>query len=178
MSYSTFLPPADSIIHGCVDEETAFVVNDYPYGRLRTQIRYWVESKPKFGDRFMAQTLNPKTGRWNKPKAGTYSALIIMYLEEQEDGRLFVKHAGVGNYASTEDVEKAIELFMPEFLNDVQKVQLAGIIGMNKVMAHVTWTIHEGETTPEHDADQERIKADINRAILGATIQAHREIAS
>ena len=33
-------------ISGHTDEKTAYVVEDYPYGfRLRTTIRYWVETK-------------------------------------------------------------------------------------------------------------------------------------
>lgn len=176
MANPTFIPAEDSLILGCVDEETAFVVDDYPYGRLRTQIRYWIESVAKRGDRFVSQTRNPKTGRWNKPKRGTYSPLLVMYLEQQEDGRYFVKTAGLGLWHSTEDAQAFIDLLSPELLNEVQKVSLAKVIGLNKVMAHVTWTIHDGPTTPEHDAEQARIKGNINRAIVGATVQAHRAI--
>ena len=65
--------------------ETAYVVADYPYGfRLRTQIRYWVETKKNFGQRFVSQTLNPKNGNWNKPKAGTYYLAVVMYLDEKD----------------------------------------------------------------------------------------------
>lgn len=176
MSNPTFIPAEDSLILGCVDETTAYVVDDYPYGRLRTQIRYWIESKPKFGDRFMAQTLNPKTGRWNKPKAGTYSPLLVMHLAEQEDGRMFVKTAGLGLWHSTEDAEAFIKLIGPEFLNDVQKAELAQVIGLNKVMEHVTFSVREGESTPDQDAEQARITTTINRAIAGATAQARENI--
>lgn len=64
--------------------ETAYSVGDYPYGRLRCQIRYWLESDPKKGFRFVSQTENPKTLRWNAPKKSTYQALAgAMYLDEQ-----------------------------------------------------------------------------------------------
>ena len=60
--------------------ETAYVVEDYPYGfRLRTKIRYWVETTNR-GQRGVIQTLNPKTGRWNNPKKTTYSPILIMVL--------------------------------------------------------------------------------------------------
>jgi hypothetical protein len=64
---------------------SAYVVEDYPYGfNLRTSIRYWLESNPSKGVRFLSQTLNPKTGRWNKPKASTYSRFAgAMYLDEK-----------------------------------------------------------------------------------------------
>lgn len=66
---------------GHISPESAFVVQDYPYGFVqRCQIRYWTEEN-KRGQRFVSQTLNPKTGRWNKPKAGAYDPAVIMYLE-------------------------------------------------------------------------------------------------
>lgn len=65
--------------------ETAHVVDDYPYGfRLRCKIRYHIERNSK-GMRFVSQTTNPKiTGRevWNKPKASTYSDLMVMVRDE------------------------------------------------------------------------------------------------
>ena len=63
-----------TILKGHTSPETAYVVDDYPYGfRLRCKIRYWVEYAPKRGFRFVSQTTNPKRGNvWNKPKASTY----------------------------------------------------------------------------------------------------------
>ena len=63
-------------------EKTAYVIDDYPYGRLRTEMRVWVETS-KHGQRTARQTLNPKTGRWNKPKRGTYSDMEVMYMDEK-----------------------------------------------------------------------------------------------
>ncbi len=60
---------------GHTSEETAYLVNDYPYGfRLRCQIRYWMEYDKKRGFRFCSQTTNPKREgtHWNKPKKSTY----------------------------------------------------------------------------------------------------------
>ncbi|MCP4498880.1 MAG: hypothetical protein GY822_02805, partial [Deltaproteobacteria bacterium] len=62
--------------------ETAFIIDDYPYGRKRTQMKVWVESKGKTGQRTMRQTKNPKTGRWNKPKASTYSIGTGLFIDE------------------------------------------------------------------------------------------------
>jgi hypothetical protein len=72
-------------LYGHTSQATAYLVEDYPYGfSARTQIRYWLEYKPKKGWRFVSQTLNPKTGRWNKPKASTYAELAAaMYLDAQ-----------------------------------------------------------------------------------------------
>ena len=65
---------------GHTSADTAYVVEDYPYGfRLRTKIRYYIETS-RYGQRFVSQTLNPQTGRWNSPKAGTYHLITVMYL--------------------------------------------------------------------------------------------------
>lgn len=64
-------------------EENPLVVENYPYGfRLRTKIRYWVETT-KAGQRFCSQTLNPKTQAWNKPKKSTYSEIVKVFKDEQ-----------------------------------------------------------------------------------------------
>ncbi len=72
---------------GHTSEETAFLVDDYPYGfRLRCKIRYWLEYKPGIGFRFCYQTTNPNMAGdfWNKPKKSTYRELAIMGLGEND----------------------------------------------------------------------------------------------
>ena len=75
-------------LKGHTSAETAYVVDDYPYGfRLRCKIRYWLEYNPKLGFRFWSQTTNPKVAgeRWNKPKASTYArGIAVMYLNEED----------------------------------------------------------------------------------------------
>lgn len=76
------------ILKGHHSPETAFLVDDYPYGfRLRCKIRYWLEYHPKRGYRFVSQTTNPKRGNatWNKPKASTYAKMGgAMFLDENK----------------------------------------------------------------------------------------------
>ena len=85
---------------GHTSPETAYVVDDYPYGfTLRTKIRYWIETKPKMGQRFVSQTLNPKTGVWNKPKASTYSEVLVMGLADDTG---YVTWVGLSAYSDTE----------------------------------------------------------------------------
>jgi hypothetical protein len=79
------LAPA-TLLRGHVSEETAFVVEDYPYGfQLRCTIRYWLhtaESGSARGQvRFVSQTTNPKAPGepWNKPKPSTYRPWGVMY---------------------------------------------------------------------------------------------------
>ncbi len=86
-------------LFGHSSPETAYVGNDYPYSfKLRTQIRYWVESVAKKGDRMCSQTLNPKSGKWNTPKCSTYSPVIFMYLDEKNH----VQRTGHSIYDSRE----------------------------------------------------------------------------
>lgn len=63
------------LLSGHVSPDTAYVVDDYPYGfKLRCKIRFWLEFAPKRGVRFVSQTTNPKRPGvvWNKPKPSTY----------------------------------------------------------------------------------------------------------
>jgi hypothetical protein len=87
-----------TILKGHVSAETAYVVDDYPYGfRLRCKIRYWLEHSPKRGVRFMSQTTNPKRPGevWNKPKASTYYRFGgCMVLDENEH----VQFVGLSEY--------------------------------------------------------------------------------
>jgi hypothetical protein len=78
------------LLHGHVSPETAYVVDDYPFGfRLRCKIRYWIETATKGAKkgemRFMSQTTDPRKPIefWNKPKGGTYTDLMVMYVDEQ-----------------------------------------------------------------------------------------------
>ena len=105
--------------------ETAYVVADYPYGfKLRTKIRYWLEAN-KNGTRFVSQTLNPKTGAWNKPKASTYAQLGVMIKDESNghiswtgwtyyggEGELRAFHDTYGEALTHADLVKIRELYV------------------------------------------------------------------
>lgn len=58
---------------------------EYPYGRLRTAAYFSVDFKPKYGFRSVFQTINPKTGKLNKPKYGTYYTFLCVY-QNPENG--------------------------------------------------------------------------------------------
>lgn len=96
------------ILLGHTSPETAFVVDDYPYGfRLRCKIRYWLESSPKKGVRFCSQTTNPKITTaeiWNKPKYSTYSRFGGCMLQDETNGH--VEWTGVSEYT---DLNKLVE---------------------------------------------------------------------
>lgn len=77
-----------TLLLGHTSPETAYLVDDYPYGfRLRCSIRYWIETAEKGAkkgqQRFVSQTTNPKRpgDPWNAPKGSTYAAMAWMYLD-------------------------------------------------------------------------------------------------
>lgn len=98
-------------LYGHVSPETAYQVDDYPYGfKLRCKIRYWIEYKPGTGFRFMSQTTNPKLDfeRWNKPKASTYVELgMCLYL----DAAGHVQHEAVSAYSKAESLQLFAQCF-------------------------------------------------------------------
>ena len=77
------------LLIGHISPETAYVVEDYPYGfRLRCEIRYWLEYTPKRGVRLWSQTGKSLAGGlvpvWNKPKASIYCRLGgAMFLDNE-----------------------------------------------------------------------------------------------
>lgn len=101
-----------------VSPETAYVVADYPYGfKLRTSIRYWIEGNARKGYRNVSQTLSPKTGAWNKPKASTYSPLLAQYLESDTGYVKFAAWSGC-------DGEEGLVEFLKQFeLSAEQRAQ-------------------------------------------------------
>lgn len=77
-------PIPNAIIKGAVSPETAAVVTDYPWGfRLRCEMRYWLERNKK-GTRMVSQTVDPRNGRVNKPKASTYTDGLTVLVTTEE----------------------------------------------------------------------------------------------
>lgn len=156
----------DRLLFGHTDEASAYVVDDYPYGfRLRTKIRYWIETT-KSGDRFCSQTLNPKVNgdHWNKPKKSTYSEVGVMFLNDEGH----VKWTGVSLY-SNEDAIVEFEAATEGKLSEAQQKKLIRLKAIKKIYSKVEFTIDTAKRTPEeqaaHDAEQAEIQTKINRAI-------------
>jgi hypothetical protein len=99
--------------------ETAYMIEDYPYGRLRCRMRAWLEYREGKGFRYCTQTENPKNLiaskgfafaegpkvlLWNKPKASTYMMIAAnMYID---DSTGHCEWSGVSEYT---DHEKTLE---------------------------------------------------------------------
>lgn len=102
-------------------------VANYPYGRLRTSAFFSVEFKAGKGFRSIFQTINPKTGRLNAEKKGTYSAVEFCYMDNV--GHI---HWSALDFNGTDALNKGIyfladfsEIFTPEQLKDIHTTVLA-----------------------------------------------------
>lgn len=150
-------------LYNHTNQETAYVVNDYPWGfRLRTTIRYWIESKKGKGQRFCSQTINPKTGLWCKPKYSTYNDIVVMYLNEIN--HIYTTH--INKHTNENYIKEFIQTHEGK-LDEFQKNALREILAYQKVMKNVTFTVEEikpGESEQRLKDRQESIKK-INRAI-------------
>jgi hypothetical protein len=130
-------------LFGHTSQETAYEVADYPYGfRLRCKIRYWLEQRPKHGFRLVSQTTNPKRGdSWNKPKAGTYSTLAVMYLDEQGHVQVAALHASDGP-----DRLLKFKAGFPE-LPEAERLVLQVIEIVSRKYNPVSWAEHEARAS-------------------------------
>ena len=148
------------ILLGHVSPETAYLVPDYPYGRVvRCRIRYWIECKPGKGFRFMAQTENPKTLQWNKPKATIYGEIAgAMYLDENGH----VKWESLSRYANAKEILQFVNSFPGANLSVIRAtvpaaLQYHGELAKSKLSP---FSIN-GVCRPQSDDDRERHAADL-----------------
>lgn len=149
---------ARTYLYNHTSQETAYLVQDYPWGfTLRTQQRHWVETKETHGQRFVTQTMNPKTNKWCAPKYSTYSKVIVMFLDENSH----VKYTAIGNYDKEETVKSWIEKHGIN-LTQFQRNQLNRLIATEKVMKKVTFTIqpvnYVGKTIDEIEKEEQERK--------------------
>jgi hypothetical protein len=131
-------------ISGHTSPETAYLVDDYPYGfRLRCSIRYWIEYKKNHGFRFASQTSNPKKPGtvWNKPKYSTYSTVIVM----TKDDRGHIYYAALSGY----DSERTIQAFADaygEHFTDQHRAQIRDLTIVKRAQQHITYTVRSAGT--------------------------------
>ena len=147
-------------------EENPVVVENYPYGFKRTQIRYWVESVKKKGDRFVSQTLNPKTNQWNKPKKSTYQAVIVVYRNEKD----YITYNGLYGGTDAEEYKAFIKFKGDLSLNELQEEQLKVIRAYIKAYENVEFKCVESthwtdEQHEEFNKKQEKEKKIINKSV-------------
>jgi len=144
--------------------ETALIVGDYPYGfRLRTQIRYWLETT-KNGVRFVSQTLNPKTNLWNAPKKSTYSDIGFM-VKVKETG--YISWLGFGiAYSDENDLNAFLDFIKNIELNDFEQNQIKRFKAILETRKHISYEIKDAtnwtdEQRKKNQEEQEQVKGKI-----------------
>jgi hypothetical protein len=143
------------VLEGHTSPETAFLVNDYPYGGLRCRIRFWLEHNPgkSKGYRFCSQTENPKNGRWNNPKRSTYqSVAAAMYLDEKEH----VQWAALNEYSDASKVMEFVQNF-PASCDSSLKAWclMKASFSKGRAEGRVQFSIN-GKTQEDSDAEKEK----------------------
>ena len=118
-------------------EENPYIIQSYPYGRLRTQMKVWVETVKKKGDRVCRQTLNPKTNLWNKPKKSTYDEVILMGID-LETGYIERVYT-LTHWDGEEKYKKKIEFIQEKKinLNSLQQIQVKELNVIYKIREHL-----------------------------------------
>jgi len=138
---------------------TAYLVDDYPYGRTaRCRIRYWIESDPKKGFRFVSQTERPGTSHWNAPKKSTYHAFgACMYLDEK--GHVQVR--GLSAYSTAEETLAFVRDFPGAELSRIRQWVTAKAAYVQGCLDGRIVVRINGEVRPWTEADQERHRAEL-----------------
>jgi hypothetical protein len=146
-------------LYGHDSMESAYNVDDYPYSfKLRCKIRYWLEMRPKKGFRFVSQTENPKTGRWNKPKASTYVDLGgAMYLDSQKH----VQWAAVSSSSKDSEVLEFIKDFPKADLRTLHDFSKAKLRYLERAAAGGFVITINGEPRPNSEEDIGRWRAEL-----------------
>ncbi len=145
--------------YGHSSPETAYVALDYPYGfRERTRIRYWLEKDKKKGFRFVSQTENPKTKRWNAPKKSTYQLLAgAMYLDDKGH----MTWSGLTEYSDAEQVLGFIKSFPEADLSALRPWSAAKVRMYEGLLSGKVFMTINDEKVPRSEADNERDRAEL-----------------
>lgn len=105
------------------------VVENYPYGGLRTTLYDTIDFSPKKGFRHVTQTINPKTNRINNPKKGTYSEILIRYYDEINHIKVksFDTNSFEGINKTAKFVHENFDLFTKEEISYILMIIIRGI---------------------------------------------------
>jgi len=139
-------------------EENPVTVNNYPYGFKKTEARFWIDTGKK-GQRVVFQTLNPKTGVWNKPKLSTYSDIRVLY---RNDSNGHIENTGL-DFGSTgeEELKEFVNTF-GTVLTDWQLNRLLVLKAIIKTRKVVTVSI----TDKIDEEQQKKVKKDIKKIFI------------
>ncbi len=114
------------------NEALAYIQDGYPFGfRHTTERKYWIESKPKNGQRLVTRLKHAIKGTWFKPQLGIYSPVIVLLLNK-ENGH--IETDGVSTWATNEELDAFAAMWQ---LDEFQKIQIDILKKKNKIYAEV-----------------------------------------
>lgn len=147
-------------LYGRISEQTAYLVEDYPYGRMtRCRIRYWVEYREKKGFRFVSQTENPKTLLWNKPKTSTYFLVALnLYLDENSH----VQYRCLSEYSESEEVLQFVKDFPHTDKTELKAWCILKLAYVRSCISGKAYFEVNGTPKPWTETDIEKFKQDEN----------------
>lgn len=124
------------LLKNYTNEQNALIVENYPYGYLRTSIKYWIETNKK-GDRFISCTLNPKTNKWNNPKKSVYYSVAVMIKEDNG----YISYLNLYPTTDKEDINNFLEKTKGFEFNKEQINQLNILRAYSKVYEKVKYEV-------------------------------------
>lgn len=135
---------------GHTSEETAYLVESYPYGSLRCKIKFWLEFTPKKGFRFVSRTQNPKNGVWNAPKKSTYAPVGAMYLDENGH----VQWDSISGWSNPDTLHNFVKNFPGAAAEQVRAAVEVGLQYYRKKAEDQVVFVINGVRQPWTDADR------------------------
>ena len=128
-------------------QETAYIIESYPYGRERTKKAIWIETNKKGEQREVYCTLNPKSNRWNNAKKSTYADAIYLYKDHSNND--FIKSYHFSFRYSNEEIKKYYDFIRENNLpiSDKQKSTMKYVVQLYTATAlNYTYNGYKPET--------------------------------
>ena len=106
---------------------TAYISPDYPYGRrLRCKRAVWIEHNPRYGQRFVSRTTNPKRHGevWNTPHPDGYNLAVVL-VRDVSNGH--IKVAAIHNVWDVEHTSEFLDKYSAGLDEETREKVKAGL---------------------------------------------------
>lgn len=147
------------VLNGHTSPETAFVIENYPYGfTKRCTKRVWIETT-KRGQRLCEQTSNPdKEGEWNKPKKSNYFPILVMHTKggEGKDAD-HVTHSVLGMYATAAEEQAFRAKFGEEAFADEYRTKTLELLARLRAAMEARYARRQAAEAPKVEQAEEQI---------------------
>lgn len=133
--------PATKQLVAHVSPESAYIIPRFPLNYAQnTMARYWVETKPAYGQRVVSQNRNPHTNEWYKPKFDAYYDVAIITVISDPN------HYNCGhvipvqvNLKDLTDLNVLLQFANYYVFTPFQKKQIVKVLQHNKYFQPIQW---------------------------------------